>query len=319
MKFIVTIDTEEDDWTGGRSIGSAVSNVAQVPAFQSLCDRYGIRPTYLLTYPMTQDREAVEIFRALSKQGTCEIGLHCHPWNTPPFEEELTDANSMLCNLPAELQLKKIETLDSAIRAQVGAKPVSFRAGRWAYSAQVARHLVSLGYKVDSSVTPYVNWAHQYGPDFTDYPVQPYRVQPAHIHRPCSDGVLLEIPATIGLLGWSTPLATKVWKTMARGNWVHFKGTGMLAALGIVQKVWLSPEVVDGATMIKLIEQLRRQGHQCFNMVFHSSSLKAGLTPFVQTSADEARLLQRVEAVFRYIHSEGIQPVTLAEACVDYE
>lgn len=319
MKFIVTIDTEEDDWAGGRATGSPVSNVAHVPAFQSLCDRYGVRPTYLLTYPITQDADAAKVFRALAARGACEIGMHCHPWNTPPFEESLTDANSMLCNLPAELQLKKIHTLDQAIRERVGACPVSFRAGRWAYSAQIARHLVGLGYKVDTSVTPYVNWGYQHGPDFTDYPVHPYRVQPAQIHAPSHNGPLLEIPATIGLLGWSSPLAVKVWKAVSRGNLAAFKGAGVLATLGIVRKVWLSPEVVDGPTMISLMAQLRRQGHQCFNMVFHSSSLKAGLTPFVRTASEEARLLRRVESVFQYVRSEGMRPVTLAEACQDYE
>ena len=317
--FIVTVDTEEDDWNGGRSIGSPVSNVERVPAFQTLCDRYGIRPTYLLTYPITQDGEAARLFRGLAGKGVCEIGLHCHPWNTPPFEEDLTPANSMLCNLPADLQVKKIQTLGRAIHKAVGVQPVSFRAGRWAYSAQIAQHLVALGYRVDSSITPYVDWTHQHGPDFTDYPLHPYRVQPSNIQAPVADGALLEIPATIGLLGWSSPLAERIWKAIAKGNLAVFKGTGLLATLGIVQKVWLSPEVVDGPTMIRLIAQLRRQGHHCFNMVFHSSSLKAGLTPFVRTVEEESRLLQRMEAVFRYVRSEGIRPMTLTEAGLDYE
>lgn len=319
MKFIVTIDTEEDDWNGGQSIGSPVTNVARVPDFQALCDRYEIRPTYLLTYPITQDSAAARLFRGLCMQGTCEIGVHCHPWNTPPFEEELTQANSMLCNLPADLQFKKIETLDRAVHEAVGVKPLSFRAGRWAYSAQIAQHLITLGYKVDTSVTPYMNWAHLYGPDFWEYPLHPHWIQLPNTQPPITNGTLLEIPATIGVLGWSSPLAEKIWKRISNGNLAVFKGAGLLAALGIMRKVWFSPEIVDGPTMISLITQLRRQGHHCFNMVFHSSSLKAGLTPFVQTPEEESRLLQRMEEVFRYVRSEGIRPVTLAEAGLDYE
>lgn len=319
MKFIVTIDAEEDEWNIGKSSACSVSNALQLPTFQDLCDRYGIRPTYLVTYPMVQDRGSVQVFRDLIAKGTCEIGLHCHPWNTPPFDEQLTDMNSMLCNLSADLQLKKLETLDSAIQQQLGVRPVSFRAGRWAFSSEVAGHLVGMGYKIDSSVTPYVNWKYRYGPDFTDSPLCPYRFDPANIHASVSNGKLLEVPATIGLLGCSSPWGEKLWKTISRENLSFLKGTGVLATLGLVRKIWLSPELTDAATMISLMRQLQGQGQSCFNMVLHSSSLIVGLTPFVQTLADEARLWQRIEVVFQYVSSNGMCPLTLAEACADYE
>jgi|CXWL01.1.fsa_nt_gi hypothetical protein len=319
MKFIVTVDTEEDDWSEDRATGSPITNIGQVPKFQSLCEKYGVKPTYLLTYPITQDPESVRIFRTILSNGTCEIGVHCHPWNTPPYEEIVTKRNSMLCNLPSDLQCQKLVMLDRAIQDQFGIKPVSFRAGRWGYSVQIAQHLEKLGYKVDSSVTPYVNWAHMYGPDFTDFPLHPYRFHASNIKRQAGQGSMLEVPATIGLLGWSSPLAEKVWKTLCTGKLAVFKGTGVLAALGIIQKVWLSPEVVDGQIMIRLIEQLRGQGHTLFNMVFHSSSLKAGLTPFVRSASEEARLYRRLEEVFEYVRAEGIRPVTLSEVGTDDE
>lgn len=319
MKFVVTIDTEEDDWGEDRSAGSPVSNIAQVPKFQSLCEKYAVKPTYLLTYPITQDPESIRIFRSILSNGACEIGVHCHPWNTPPYEEEITKHNSMLCNLPIDLQYKKMENLDRAIQDQFGIKPVSFRAGRWAYSAQIAQHLEKLGYKVDTSVTPYVNWAYMQGPDFTDFPLRPYRVHPSNIKQQHVQGAMLEVPATIGLLGWSSSLAEKVWKALRGENMAFVKGTGILAALGITKKVWLSPEVADGETMIQLIEQLSGQGHTHFNLVLHSSSLKAGLTPFVRTASEEERFYRRLETVFEYVRAKGIRPVTLSEVASDYE
>ncbi len=319
MKFIVTIDAEEDEWNTRWSTTYSVTNALQLPAFQALCDRYGIRPTYLLTYPMTQDHRVVRIFSNLIAKGTCEIGSHCHPWNTPPFDEEVTAASSMLCNLSDGLKLKKLETLDSAIQRQLSVKPVSFRAGRWAFCSEVAVYLAEMGYKIDSSVTPYVNWKSSYGPDFTDYLPCPYRFEPANLHVPVPNGKLLEIPATIGLLGSYSSWVEKGWKAISRRNLAFLKGAGALATLGLVQKVWLSPELTDGATMIGLIRQLRGQGHKCFNMVLHSSSLSVGLTPFVRTASDEARLWQRMETVFQYVSSNGIRAVTLAEACADYE
>lgn len=319
MNLVVTVDTEEDDWSNDRSTGSQVSNISKIPKFQSLCDKYAVRPTYLLTYPITQRPECVRVLKTIVSRGACEIGVHCHPWNTPPYEEELTKHNSMLCNLPSELQFRKLDMLDRAIQAQFGMKPVSFRAGRWGYSAQVAQHLEKLGYKVDTSVTPYVNWAYADGPDFTDFPVRPYWFHPSNIMRKQVSGPILEVPATIGLLGWSSPCGEKVWKALCREDMDFLKGTGILAALGITQKVWLSPEQVDGETMIKLIEQLRARGQTSFNVVLHSSSLKAGLTPFVRTASEEARFYRRLETVFEYTHTNGIHPITLSEIGIDDE
>ena len=144
MKLIVTIDTEEDNWLPFSKSGYTTENIRQVPGLQRLFADVGIRPTYLTTYQVATNPESAAILREVAEQRTGEIGAHCHPWNQPPFEETASMKNSMLCNLPGELQIRKIETLHDTIQERIGVTPTAFRSGRWGYSAAVARALVKL-------------------------------------------------------------------------------------------------------------------------------------------------------------------------------
>src|SRR5207302_1313460 len=102
---------------------------------------------------------------------------HLHPWNTPPLDEPFVPRNSMLANLPARLQLAKVERLTDTLRRAFDAAPVSFRAGRYALGPETVAALIRCGYRVDSSVTPYVSWeGFDDGPSFVGAPLGPYRL-----------------------------------------------------------------------------------------------------------------------------------------------
>src|ERR671922_839019 len=99
IRLFITIDTEEDEWGEYQSSGHHVENVKQLSRLQEIFDHYGAVPTYLVTYPVVKNGHARELLGNILSRNRCEIGTHCHPWNTPPFEEELNKRNSMLCNL----------------------------------------------------------------------------------------------------------------------------------------------------------------------------------------------------------------------------
>ena len=159
MKLVVTVDVEEDQWGIVPHCHATARNVYRLPTLQKLLNEFGIVPTYLLTYPVVRDPHAVGILREIFDAGECEIGTHCHPWNTPPYEEPLNKQNSMLCNLPATLQFEKLQRLHEAIQNNFETAPVAFRSGRWGFDAEVARNIVRLGYRIDTSMTPYTSWA----------------------------------------------------------------------------------------------------------------------------------------------------------------
>ena len=85
--FIVTVDTEEEGLWGGRypRTGHTVENVRGVVRFQTLCDQYGVRPTYLIDAPVLENEAAAGLLRGLKDNGVAEIGAHMHPWCTPPL------------------------------------------------------------------------------------------------------------------------------------------------------------------------------------------------------------------------------------------
>jgi hypothetical protein len=154
MKLTITIDTEEDDWGNFASSGQTLHNIAMIPRLQEIFDAFGVKPTYLITYPVATDAECICVLGAIEKSGRCEIGTHCHPWNTPPFVEGINDRNSMLCNLPSVLQYEKIHNLHETIVSNFGVVPTSFRSGRWGYDKDVAETLISRSGFFDGSSTP---------------------------------------------------------------------------------------------------------------------------------------------------------------------
>jgi len=79
--FLVTIDVEADnEWARGRQ--PTYDSIQLLRAFQRLCDRYGVRPTYLVTYDVASDSKSSSVLLELLEEGNCEIGAHMHGWWT---------------------------------------------------------------------------------------------------------------------------------------------------------------------------------------------------------------------------------------------
>jgi hypothetical protein len=312
--LMVTVDTEEDQWGAYDQKEYSAKNVEHIPEFQDLCDSYGVRPVYLISYPVARDGRACRILGEMHKSGNCEIGAHCHPWNNPPLQEDCTFYNSMLCNLPTELQLMKLTELQDAIERGLKVKPVSFRAGRWGFNSAVAGHLESMGYLVDTSVTPYVSWEEYSGPDFRKMPDQPYRLAryaPSFSrNHESSQARLVEIPVTIGFKQSNYAIASRLHKVFSRNPLNRAKLIGLLYRLRILNRVWLSPELSDSEEMLWLIRSCIKRRYRFLNMMFHSPSL-AGEGGHFGVSQEE--LLRRIEEVFKFCKTIGVRSLLLSE------
>jgi hypothetical protein len=315
MNLVVTIDTEEDNWGDFKATGQTVENVRRIPDLQPLFDDFDVIPTYLVAYQVAVDETASSILRSILAAGRCEIGAHCHPWNTPPFATS-RDAvkDSMLCNLPTDLQREKMRRLHEAIESGFDNQPVSFRCGRWGFGSDVARHLVDLGYRVDSSVTPYMDWTTDCGPDFSTIPPWPFRFGAESTLRVPLTRPLLEVPVTIGFLQSNFALSNAILRAVQRRPIDRFRLTGVLNHLGAVTKVWLSPEVSTAAEMIALTKRMLRKNYRVLNLTFHSPSLQAGLTPFVRSRSDEDRFFRCLRDYLTFAREAGLNPIKLSDA-----
>jgi len=313
LKLIITIDTEEDNWGNFISKGYTLENLKMIPVLQDLFDKYGVKPTYLITYPVATDESSIKTLKVIHADGRCEIGSHCHPWNTPPFEEETNAHNSMLCNLSADLQYMKLEQLHKVIKKNFGITPLSFRSGRWGYNQDIAKNLYKLGYKIDTSIASYSDWTSYHGPDFSDITPRHFRFSTEDAFIESTEGQLVEVPATVGFLQGNFTLSNFMLKNLQKKPLSYLRCAGILDRLGLLNKVWLSPEVSNSKGMIKLARTMIKMDYPFLNMVFHSTTLKAGLTPFVKTSADEKEFLKRIKDFISFTRAEGIESIKLKE------
>lgn len=313
MKLIITIDTEEDNWGHYSPTGHTLENIDRIPLLQKLFDDFNVKPTYLISYPVAVNDKCISILREIDKADKCEIGMHCHPWNTPPFDEETNERNSMLCNLPKELQYKKLSILHKTIQKNFGIAPVSFRAGRWGYNRGLAENLYRLGYKVDTSITAYTDWTRYYGPDFSNIAPMPFRYSCESIFQESSNGYLLEVPATIGYLQQNFTLSNYISKLLSKKPINKLRLIGLLNKLHLLNKVLLSPEASDSKSMVRLAKCLIKKDFKFINMFFHSTSLKAGLTDFVKTKDDEKRFFQQIREFLIFTKDAGIESIKLSD------
>ena len=300
VNLVITIDTEEDCWNNYDRQCNPVENIKQIPMLQKIFNRYGALPTYLISYPVATHKNSSRILRQIFDSGQCEIGTHCHPWNTPPFEERISIRNSMLCNLPAELQYRKLETLHRTIGEQFGLEPTSFRTGRWGFNSHVARAIYQLGYRVDSSITPLVDWTTHHGLDFSHAPLFPYRFDPDDILHEKKEGTLLEIPPSIGFLQTNMERCRKLRRLILNTPLYRFHLLGILDTLGLLNRRWLSPEHSTVEEMITLSKALIKNGHTVLNLSFHSTTLLPGKTPFVRTMQDLSIFLKKIERFIQF-------------------
>jgi peptidoglycan/xylan/chitin deacetylase (PgdA/CDA1 family) len=312
MYLIVTIDTEEDNWSAYSNTDNSVENIARIPDLNRIFDEYGVKPTYLVTYPVAINPRSIDILGRILQEGKCEIGAHCHPWNTPPFEEELNRRNTMMCNLPANLVYRKMSVLHEAIQSNLGITPASFRPGRWGFGPGVARALWLLGYRVDSSVTPYVDWSASAGPDFSEHSPDLFRFCPSQNGFADQNGSLLEVPVSIGFTQANFAFANRVLKTLKKVCPKKFHLIGVLKKLRLLNLVWLSPEASKSKDLRALANRLKKNGHRVLNFTFHSGSLVSGLTPFSNTKKGSMEIMQRIENFLMYARDSGFQGSTLS-------
>ncbi len=315
VNLVVTIDTEEDDW-GHQHSKFTAENVRMVPRLQDLFDRYSIKPTYLVTYQVASSKWAADILADIKSQSKCEIGSHLHPWNTPPFKEIVNERNSMLKNLPFELQMEKLIVLTDKIESFLGIRPQTFRAGRWGLGPETIRALIACNYLVDSSVTPTISWVNcGDGPEYRETNTEQYWLS-AEGDRCGKDNhsSILELPATIGFNRWPFAFWQKIYLILQSEKLKTLHLAGIANRIGLLQKIWFSPEESSANDMIALARVMVANRAKTLNLTFHSTSLLPGKSPFVRNPKELEEFYQRIEKILEYLSlATRLQSLTLSD------
>ncbi len=294
----VSIDCECDKgpgWKTRKPLSFAAITTGIAERLQPLFRRHGAKPTYLLSPEVIRDPASVEALTAIASE--CELGTHLHGEFAEPgaFEPEVTSV--FQCHYDRATEQEKLRGLTALFADAFLTKPRSFRAGRFGIGRHSLGILADLGYTVDSSVTPFKDWAQAGAPEasFRQAPTQPYwpvLEKPAQIAS--EPGSLFEVPVTIrpGALSW-LPLIGR-----------HFEPR------------WLRPTKgsLGGLISVAKDEIAAASGRPILlNCMFHNVEIMPGLSPYAQSQAEADAILNRLDGLLAFAARQGIATIGLGD------
>ncbi|MGI9288783.1 MAG: polysaccharide deacetylase family protein [Pseudomonadales bacterium] len=290
--LIVVIDTEEEfDWSAEPDRqATQVSAMQHIGRVQDIFDEYSVVPCYVVDYPVVSQSEGYEPLVEIFRDGRCEIGAHLHPWVTPPFREELCVYNTYPGNLPRDIERDKLANLTDSITSVFGVKPNIYKAGRYGLGENSAAILHELGFDIDLSVCPPVDYRADGGPDYSSAEARPLWFGP--------NQEMLEVPISGAFVGWAGGLSKSLFNIA--GSLSFLKARGILSRLAAVDRLMLSPEGFSTAEHLKVTKHLYARGVRTFTWSFHSSSVEPGFTTYTKNEAELKEFLDSFRRFFDY-------------------
>ncbi|MBN2016787.1 MAG: hypothetical protein JW794_01430 [Candidatus Cloacimonetes bacterium] len=316
--FLITVDTEAD-WFSFKE--NRVTNIFGVHYLQELCDKYDMKPTYLVTYEIATKNESVNILRRYLEKDLCEIGHHLHVWSAPPYykanefgvEESLLEA--IQAELPEELFDQKMQSLHDAIEKNFGITPRSHRAGKWGIDERTLLWLHRHDYLADSSLAPVGIIGKVKGIKKTishnidKIPNTPYFPSKEDIYEKEIDEKLryiLEVPVT-GIKGDSLHNIKGATIIRNLAYPLGYKGVG---------DMMFRPS--DVRIPVNVFETLARNlfesGLQWVNFMFHSNELGLGTSPYTKNETLHEQVRAKIELALRLAREYDYKGIFLRDA-----
>ena len=310
MNLLVGIDTEGDNqWDAAARANQTFENLYALPRLHALFARHGVRPTYVVTYPVAKDPRSADMLRSLFSGGDCEIGAHHHAWETPPCTDADIKRHPYASTIPRVQFEQQLASLTCAIADAIGEPPVSYRSGRFGFSADHVAGLERQGYLVESSVAPLFYESHKGGPDFVEAPLTPYFLAYDSATTPGTSN-LLEVPVSAGL---NRRLPKRLQYLYARAP-QPYTTKRVLRALRLLRMRWLRPSYSSLDDMIALARGLAADREPVLNLLFHSSEAIVGGSPYNRTQGELDAFCDRLDRFLAFATKElGAVPLTFAE------
>jgi hypothetical protein len=319
MKVIVTIDTEEAwDWSAPYPTSDfSVEHISRLGEFQSVCDQYAIRPTYFTNHAVMADSMASKVMAELAKHEGVEVGMHVHPWATPPYRigHAVTSRDTYLHNAATDDIRARLQAVYLAL-GKAGIRPTSFRGGRYSSGGEIHRFLHEKGFIAECSVVPHTAWNEEGAPDFRHRNLYPVRLEPAQ----SGGSPLWEIPLSMGFTRRPFGTWAAAFRLIESTSLRHLRLIGIAERLGLLRRVWLNFEVNDPYDWTPFLLLLQRMNVPCVTFTVHSSSLFAGPGPYTRTPEDEKRIFGQIARVFQRLNElREFEPATATEAALFLE
>jgi hypothetical protein len=306
MKLVISIDVEEEGLFFGQypRTPPGVTNVAELTRLEFIPEEFGLPLTLLVSYHVARDPAACRVLREWRERYGAEIGVHLHPWNTPPFADLGEPEPVPSARMPRKLLRDKFANLLTEIRTNLEAAPCSFRMGRFDAGPQIFGLLPEFELMVDSSVAPLTPKGAQAGHFLA--PADPYVLEVPGAKNP----TLLEVPITMvpvvagtpGLLLRMAGALPPAWGRRLRDGFRYVGAAG-------VQPAWFP------LASMQLAARLHRlRGGRVLTMFFHSSELKPGASRLFPTETAVRRFVAKIRTFLTWLAESGpVEGVTLAE------
>ncbi|WP_395395396.1 polysaccharide deacetylase family protein [Novosphingobium sp. BL-8A] len=303
QRFIVTVDTEEEfDWDAPLDRdGYSTVAVSALRQFQDFCEGFGVKPIYLVDYPVAESPRAPEAIGAAVSAGRAEVGVQLHPWVSPPFDEDVNEFNSYAGNLPFELEREKFARLHARIVEAFGTAPRIYRAGRYGLGPRTHEILTEFGIAIDSSVRARFDYSSAGGPNYREHPLRPYWIDPAQR--------LLELPLTTVYWGPLRQMGNVIYPHLWRAPQLR----GVLARMGLLERIALTPEGINVEEALRGVDIAIDDGLPVLVFSFHSPSLAPGHTPYVQNIKDIEALYDWWRQLFTHLARRGVRSTSVGE------
>jgi hypothetical protein len=305
----VTIDCECDKGRGWRAkdplrFDGVREGVGKrlAPLFRS----FSAKATYLLSPEIFSDPSSVELFG--EQAGAAELGTHLHGEYAEPGATRPGVTLEFQRDYPPEVELAKLTWLTEAFRSAFGFRPRSFRAGRFGVGPASVGFLESLGYAVDSSVTPHVSWERAGAPglNFRDSPTQPYHPSRVSPGEP-GESPLVEVPVTICARRFSgVPFIGALVRTLLEPRWLRPTHLGADALTAVAQDA-----LHDARRALEARGESRRP--LVLNAMFHNTEVIADASPYARTEPEAQTILARVGGLLEFAARESIRVVGLSD------
>jgi hypothetical protein len=305
MKLVISVDVEEEGlFFGNYPRTPGVSNVAELERLAFIPRELGLPLTLLVSYRMAEDPAACRVLARWRDQFGAEIGLHLHPWSTPPFTALPEPEPVSSERLPLALLRDKFAHLTGAVRTNLDVAPRSFRMGRFDAGPQVWGLLPEFGIDVDSSVAP-LTCKNPYPRAFLA-PADPFPLWPM---GPGAAKVL-EVPITLVPVVPGSPALVARLAGAAPPAWGrHLRTLYRNIAVVGVQPAWYPLYSLKVAATLH-----RRRGGQVLTMFFHSSELKPGASRLFPTEAAVRRFVDKIRSFLTWLLKTGtVQGITLGD------
>lgn len=310
----ITIDVEPDcspNWRYSSPLRFEGVSTGIAKRLQPLFTKYDFAPTYLINNVVLEHNKSCEILASLP--GRFELGTHLHPEFIEPAKTEFNYANKKgeanCCFLPPEIEFEKLKTITALFEKQFNLAPVSFRAGRFSAGNNTIKSLELLNYKVDTSVTPHVNWndkTREQPVDYTSAKEQPYFVDTANFPEENEKGNILQIPITI------SKRKTNIFKELKRTY------LGLRHSFQKERPLWLRPVFSNLDEFISLTEEYsdkyKANKNILLNTMFHNVEVMPNLSPYSKNETDCNNYLSQLEQYLIYCKKNNIKGITLSDA-----